>query len=173
MKLNINDPKVREMLANKIDKNTGKKVLDLPLEEGLSRKISLTSNKESPGSVAKKQKYGNKCFWEDGIYWRSIWEHQCYKQLQVLERTGEIEKLELQKKFEFVHNGVRIGAYVSDFTFYYLGNYVVADAKHEQTEKQHKFTLQKKLMKAFYSIDILMIYKSKGIYSALEERFKK
>jgi hypothetical protein len=102
----------------------------------------------------KRPKYGNRITYVDGIKFHSAGEAKRYQDLKLLEREGVIRGLELQQKFVFRHNGVRIGSFTADFTYddVKTGRYVVEDFKGRRTQQ---YQLRKRLMMAFYGIEIL------------------
>ena len=97
----------------------------------------------------KRHKFNAKPTEVDGIRFASKLEADRYQQLKMLERAGEIEGLELQPKFPFTHNGVKIGSYIADFRYWdrLEGVHVVEDCKGVLTPV---YRLKKKLMAAFY-----------------------
>lgn len=115
-------------------------------------------------------KYGNKKITIDNIIFDSTGEGLRYKELKLLEKTGQITDLQLQKKFIIVpeirepdtvgpRGGVKKGKliqsaayYVADFVYYDKnGKLVVEDFKGFKTDL---YKLKKKLMKYIYDIDI-------------------
>jgi hypothetical protein len=74
-----------------------------------------------------------------------------YSELLLLERAGHIKSLELQPKYEFVINGVKVTTYKADFRYVEKGATVVEDAKGYRTQV---YRLKVKLMKALHNIDI-------------------
>lgn len=97
-------------------------------------------------------KYHAKRTETDGIVFASQKEARRYSELKLLERAKQIENLILQPKYEFWHNDVRIGSYKPDFIYQENGRTVVEDVKGHRTRE---FIRQKKLMLAFYGIEIL------------------
>ena len=94
-------------------------------------------------------KYKNKKVWLDGFTFDSKAEARGYLELRLLERAGEIRKLELQKKYVLIpkQDGERAVTYVADFVYeeaYQNGwREVVEDVKGCKTEV---YRLKKKLM---------------------------
>lgn len=88
----------------------------------------------------------------DGITFDSKLEAGFYQQLRLREAAGEISELELQPRFEFVINGVKVGRYTGDFRYTENGKVIVADAKGYFSRD---YPLRKKLMKAVHGIEIL------------------
>lgn len=115
----------------------------------------------------KRSKYGNKTVVDpvDGIF-HSQAEYKRWKELQLLERAGEITGLLRQERFNLIVNGLPICTYVCDF--YYVetgkrplsvaGTVTVEDVKGVHTPE---FKIKRKLMKACHGIDISIIGKSK------------
>lgn len=99
----------------------------------------------------KPSKYKNKKTIADGITFDSIKEAKRYQELKLLERAGEIRQLELQPAFKIEHNGVKICTYKGDFAYFTDKCRVVEDCKGFLTPA---YRLKKKLMKAFFNIDI-------------------
>lgn len=100
----------------------------------------------------KKQKYKNKKTEIDGIIFHSKKEADRYAQLKQLESCGAIENLELQPSFKIEHNGIKICAYKADFRYNHAGYVVVEDVKGFKTAV---YKLKKKLIKAFFDLEIL------------------
>ena len=115
-------------------------------------------------------KYGNQKITIDNITFDSTGEGLRYKELKLLEKTGQTTDLQLQKKFIIVPEirepdtvGPRGGGkkgkliqsaayYIADFVYYDKnGKLVVEDFKGFKTDL---YKLKKKLMKYIYDIDI-------------------
>ena len=115
-------------------------------------------------------KYGNQKITIDNITFDSTGEGLRYKELKLLEKTGQITDLQLQKKFIIVpeirepdtvgpRGGVKKGKliqsaadYIADFVYYDKnGELIVEDFKGFKTDL---YKLKKKLMKYIYGIDI-------------------
>lgn len=89
----------------------------------------------------------------DGIKFDSKKEAARYSELKILERAGAVKYLKLQPKFHFHHNDVKICTYIADFSYVdHNGNRITEDVKGVKTAI---YKLKKKMMKAFYGIDIL------------------
>lgn len=95
----------------------------------------------------------------DGIQFHSRREGLEYLRLKALQDAGEIENLELQPKFKFEMNGVRITTYTADFQYNKVGcpYKVVVDVKSPPTRKKHDYRIKKKMMKAFFGIEIMEV----------------
>ena len=107
-----------------------------------------------------KSKYGNKKTEVDGIMFDSKKEANRYKELRLLEKSGNITDLELQKRYDFEINGVKLGFYKADFVYFVRlacdsteqYGLTIEDCKGFKTPV---YNLKKKLMKAIHGIDIL------------------
>ncbi len=100
-------------------------------------------------------KYRNKKVVYDGIRFDSIKEKDRYQELKLLEKAGHITDLRLQERFDLRVNGVKLGFYKADFSYYNFGSgtTVVEDSKgYDGGTPVYK--LKKKLMKALHGIDI-------------------
>lgn len=106
-----------------------------------------TDNRESPPS-----KYRNKKTEVDGILFHSKREAARYQDLKTLERAGAIRDLRLQVPFIFELNDVRICKYFADFVYRENGREIVEDSKGKRTKD---YMIKRKLMKAFFAIEIL------------------
>jgi hypothetical protein len=100
----------------------------------------------------KVSKYFNKKVEIDGIRFDSKKEAMVYVKLKTLLGAGELTSLNRQVSFSFVHNGIKICTYRADFeTIDKNGVRHLIDAKGFRTRE---YLIKKKLMKAFYGIDI-------------------
>lgn len=89
----------------------------------------------------------------DGIVFDSKKESLRYKDLVLLQRSGEITGLQLQKEFAIVVNGYKICKYKCDFAYRdSKGDQITEDCKGFRTPE---YILKRKLMKAVHNIDIL------------------
>jgi hypothetical protein len=97
-------------------------------------------------------KYGNRKTEIDGYVFDSLAEARRYSELKLMEAAGEIRDLELQHKFPFVVNDIKIGFYACDFIYHDKdGRVVVEDVKGVKTAV---YQLKKKLMFALHHIVI-------------------
>ena len=96
----------------------------------------------------------------DGIRFASKAEARRYSELKMLEKAGEIERLDLQPKFPLVVSGLRVGTYIADFRYYRVLNrnarttitsQVVEDVKGVKTPV---YRLKKKIVEALYPVTI-------------------
>ncbi len=83
----------------------------------------------------------------DGITFDSKREAARYMELVLLERAGEISRLELQPKYDCVVNGHKICTYKADFRYFSAEGSVVEDVKGVKTPV---YRLKKKLVEALY-----------------------
>lgn len=91
----------------------------------------------------------------DGIKFDSKREARRYQELRLLERAGEIARLNLQVRYPLEVNGHKIGRYTADFVYCDSdGMLVVEDVKSPATKKARDYVLRKKLMLAIHGIEI-------------------
>lgn len=72
-------------------------------------------------------------------------------ELQLLQTQDLISDLQFQVPFNLEVNGILIGKYVADFTYYQNGKYIVEDKKGVKTPL---FKWKMKHLKAQYGIDV-------------------
>lgn len=95
----------------------------------------------------------------DGITYHSKREGKVCNDLRLLEKAGHIRDLELQPKFEFVVNDIKVGTYAADARYFCSKGWLhVIDVKSPATAKLEAFRLKRNLMKAIYGIDVEVIY---------------
>jgi len=99
-------------------------------------------------------KYNNVKKEVDGKKFDSTKESKRYLELKSMVERGEISELHEQVKFTFAHNGVKICSYIADFTYSKNGKEVVEDVKSEMTKKLPVYKIKKKMMVAFFGIEI-------------------
>ena len=92
----------------------------------------------------------------DGFIFDSKKEASRYKHLKRLRDANEIFDLQLQPRYDFALNGHKICFYKADFRYVDLrtGETIVEDVKGVLTPM---YRLKKKLMKAFYDIEVVEI----------------
>ena len=80
-------------------------------------------------------------------------EAEHYDKCRIMQNIGQIKDLRIQVPYVFKHNNVRICTYFADFVYIDVETEKlhVVDVKGIETQV---FKLKKKLMKAFYNIDI-------------------
>lgn len=100
----------------------------------------------------QQSKYSNKKTEYNGIIFDSKKEARRAQELDVLKRVGEITSWSPQPVFKIEHEGVKICVYKADFKVEYPdGRIEYEDIKGFKTPV---YNLKKKLVKAFYGIDI-------------------
>lgn len=103
-----------------------------------------------------KPKYGNHiCYDEHGNKFDSAFELKRWKELQILERVGEIKDLKRQIPFDLEAHGQPICTYIADFVYTERGAKVVEDAKGVETPD---FKIKAKLFQAQYKQPLRITY---------------
>lgn len=103
-----------------------------------------------------RNKYGNKRTQVGERTFASKREANRFLELQLLEKSGQIECLELQPKFPIVVNGMKCGVYIADFRFMEGGKTIIEDVKSKPTMTA-VYRLKKRLVRALYGIDIVEV----------------
>jgi hypothetical protein len=88
----------------------------------------------------------------DGILFASKKEAQRYMDLKLLEKAGDIRRLELQPRYRIDIHGIHVCTYIADFRYHSNGKLIVEDVKGIRTPI---YRLKKKLMRAIYGITIM------------------
>lgn len=105
-----------------------------------------------------KSKYLSKKTILNGIKFDSIKESNRYSVLKMLEKSGRIKDLQLQKKFR-LQDGFKKGSkiyrpidYICDFYYFDTkeNKYIVEDVKSKFTEKDKVFNIKRKLFEYKY-----------------------
>lgn len=100
----------------------------------------------------RRSKFGAKPTYLDGHRFDSQAEAGRYHELKLLSKQGLIKNLELQPRYDFVVNRVRIGFYKADFRYVDAkGQTIVEDVKGYRTDV---YAIKAKLMKALHGIDV-------------------
>jgi len=94
-----------------------------------------------------RSKYRNVRTEVDGIKFASRAEAKRYQELKILERAGEITRLDLQPRFDCWVNGNKVCTYVSDFRYFTDVGQIIEDVKGMKTPV---YKLKKKLVEACY-----------------------
>jgi hypothetical protein len=94
---------------------------------------------------AKRSKYGAVPTIVDGHRFASKREAARYSELKLLERAGQISRLELQPELKFEINGTRVFTYRADFSYFEHGKRVWEDSKGLRTAV---YRLKKKCIEA-------------------------
>lgn len=99
-----------------------------------------------------RSKYRNQRTFYNGRWYSSKKEAERAGELDLLVRSGSVKRWEAQPKFPIVYEGIKICSYIGDFKVEYPnGKIVIEDTKGFQTAI---YKLKKKLVKAFYGIEI-------------------
>ena len=77
-----------------------------------------------------------------------------YQELLLLQKAKKISSLRTQVRYKFEKGGVLICAYVADFVYLEKGVEVVEDVKSAFTRKNPVYRIKKKMMLAFFGIDV-------------------
>ena len=98
---------------------------------------------------SKPAKFKNKKVMIDGIWFDSLGEGRRYQELILLEKSGTISTLQLQRKFEVIPKqiGERKTEYIADFVYMENGRMIVEDYKSDFTRKNPAYVMKRKLMK--------------------------
>ena len=104
----------------------------------------------------RKNKYGAKKTFVDGVAFDSKAEARRYGELKLLLHGGLIADLELQPKFPIHVNGKKIGFYKADFQYREVtdDHITIEDVKGHKTPV---YKLKKKLVEAIYGIEIVEV----------------
>ena len=103
---------------------------------------------------SKRNKYKAKKTEVDGITFHSKREASRYRELLLLEKSGIITNLELQKKYTFQVGDEKICSYLADFVYKENDKEIVEDVKGFDTPLSK---LKRQMMKAFFNIDVVII----------------
>lgn len=117
----------------------------------MTERLTVEDWKRSEGGK-KTNKYGNKKTEYSGRLYDSKKEANRAAELDVLVRGGVVRNWQAQPRFHFQYGGVKICSYVADFRVEYTdGTVDIEDVKGYKTDV---YKLKKKMMKAFYGIEI-------------------
>lgn len=113
----------------------------------------------------KKQKFNNRKVVLEGATFDSRKEARRYRELQLLERTGEISELQTQFAFvlaesvKFKSESRRKPAlrYFADFVYRAKGQLVVEDVKSVATRKKDSYRIKKHLMMSVHGIEVVEV----------------
>lgn len=101
-------------------------------------------------------KYHNKISHFEDKKFHSRGELNRYRDLLLLERSGNIFNLKLQVKYPLIVNDVKISTYIADFVYYEEDNLVIEDFKGVQTPV---FKLKWKILQAMHKKDLNIIFR--------------
>lgn len=122
--------------------------------------IRNTTREQKPIIDHPHSKYGNQKTEVDGVVYDSKKEAYRAAELELMEKQGEIQNLERQKKYElqpgFILNGHKIRpiTYIADFVYEKNGEVVVEDVKGAATRSNPVYKIKKKMMMYVYGIEI-------------------
>jgi hypothetical protein len=90
-----------------------------------------------PATAKRRNKYGAKPTVVGDLWFASKHEARVYNELQLLEKAGQISKLQRQVPYVLrAEGGAVVGRYIADFAYYdnTADTFCVADAKGVRTE---------------------------------------
>lgn len=103
------------------------------------------------GGAARTNKYGaRKTPCGAGHIHDSAKEARRCDDLRLLERAGQIKRLEQQPKFRLEVNGTLVCTYIGDFAYFTSGERVIEDVKSEITRRNPDYRIKKKLLEALH-----------------------
>ncbi len=128
------------------------------------RLTAKKGKRESRYGADRRIKVGGETFASKGEYRR-------FEYLQDFQRRGVIRDLQRQVPFPIEHNGVLMTTYMADavYTLASTGQRIVEDYKGLKKDKEsgkekavttEVFSLKRKMMKAFYGVEIMIITKA-------------
>ena len=128
----------------------------------MAKQETITAAEFQAQAVKKPKrppKYRNQIIVVDGEKFHSKKEYAYWLELQQLQKSGVIRDLKRQVPFEFIHNGFKIGKFTADMTYFITANnqYIVADVKSPITRMETSYRLRRKMMKAFFAVDVTEI----------------
>lgn len=130
-----------------------KKLLPQRMSLSEARRLGVLNQANQPVlTKTPSNKYGAKRTLYNGRWFSSKREADRAGELDLLVRSGYVRSWEAQPKFPIEHNGVKICSYFADFKVEYPDGHIeIEDVKGF---KPAVYKLKKKLVKAFYGIDI-------------------
>ena len=92
----------------------------------------------------------------DGFLFDSKAEARRYAELRLMQKSHDIEVLQVHPIFQLFVNGIKIASYIADFRYVDLHKkkLIVEDVKSPVTAKLPAFRMKKKLMLALYGIEV-------------------
>lgn len=106
--------------------------------------------------IRKAPKYGNKRVARNGYRFDSRKEAKRYDELVLMQHAGEIYGLEVHPRFLLEVNGVYVGRYTGDFSYFPRQQFkkVVEDCKSAATKRIRDWPMRKRLMLAIHGIEV-------------------
>lgn len=126
-----------------------------PQERVDRRKLAEMSQK-----LQRANKYGAVRTEVDGISFASKAEAKHYSVLKLRERAGEITHLQLQRRFDLIVEGKKVGVYIADFVYHdealadSRGTIQIIDVKGVSTPL---FKFKARVFEAIYGIPITLV----------------
>jgi len=92
----------------------------------------------------------------DGVKLASKAEARRFRQLQMMERVGAIQDLEVHPRFDLIVAGVKVGVYTADFRYTDCESkkLVVEDVKGGRATITEAYRLRKRIVKALYDVEV-------------------
>jgi hypothetical protein len=137
----------------KLDPDTEAKVL----AAAVPAKVAPWREVPVPPPAKGPTKYRNRPFRDaQGVYWHSRKEHRHWLVLRAAEAAGLVRDLRRQVRYRLTVNGVEVGSYVADFTFFdaETDRVVVQDTKSPATRKLPLYRLKRNLMRAVWGLAV-------------------
>lgn len=101
------------------------------------------------GGFQKQHKYrAQRTYCANGHWHPSKAEAKRCDELHLLQKAGEISRLEMQPKFPVSINGIKIFTYIADFAYFTRDERIVEDVKGQVLPI---YRLKKKAVEAFYA----------------------
>ena len=100
----------------------------------------------------RRSKYGAKTKVQDGIKFDSRREAARYRELLLMQAANEISGLEPHPKFALHVNGIQVGTYSADASYWCHGKYCVEDCKGYARTQLYR--LKRRMMQAEYGITV-------------------
>jgi len=97
----------------------------------------------------EEMKYGNKKIQVGSLVFDSKAEYSRWRELLLLARSGRIQNLHRQNRFELIpkQDGERAVNYTADFTYVENGKFIVEDVKSAATKRDKAYIIKRKLFK--------------------------
>lgn len=102
----------------------------------------------------ERTKFNNQKVELDGYVFASGKEAQRYQELMLLQRAGEIERLQVHPSWDIYVSGSHICQYTPDFAYIEKGHHIVEDVKGGKATRTPSYMLKKRLMWACHGIQV-------------------